>query len=98
MPSHRGHRGHIHIYDAPAARWPAEWPAIVYFTGIRSDHITCICADLTSSARGYMRSVLENAESVGIVPMSAEMTTTQDVRAVNSAHRRTGDMCNVRSV
>src|SRR3989449_1513402 len=81
------HHVHIDIDDAPAPRGRAERPAVMNFTGIGCDHLAGVPAHDAAATEPLLRAVFQEPESVGVVPVTAELLRAVDVRAVDACER-----------
>lgn len=73
----------------------AQRGSVVRFPGVGRDHLTGECIDPTPAACRALCARLQDAESVCIVPMTAEVLATQCFGAVDAAQRaaeHTGNM------
>src|SRR5213078_4384377 len=89
------HQVHIDIDDAPAPRGRAERPAIMDFTGIGCDDLAGVPAHDSAATEPLLRAVFQEPESVGVVPVPAELLRAVDVRAVDTLERGGEDTRNV---
>src|SRR5207247_7566057 len=91
----RRHQVHIDIHDAPAPRGRAERPAVMNFTGIGCDDLAGVPAHDSATTEPLLRAVFQEPESVGVVPVPAELLGAVDVRAVDAFERGGEDTRNV---
>src|SRR5256886_10039315 len=89
------HHVHIDIDDAPAPRGRAERSAVMDFTGIGCDDLAGVTAHDAAPTEPLLRAVFEEPESVGVVPVPAELLRAVDVRAVDALERGSQDTRNV---
>src|SRR2546426_938597 len=89
------HQVHIDIDDAPAPRGRAERSAIMNFTWIGCDDLAGVTAHDSATTEPLLRAVFQEPESVGVVPVPAELLRALDVRAVDTLERGGEDTRNV---
>src|SRR2546427_879411 len=89
------HHVHIDIHDAPAPRGRAERSAIMDFTGIGGDYLAGVTAHDAAATEPLLGAVFQEPESVGVVPVTAELLRAVDVRAVDACERGSQDTRNV---
>src|SRR5581483_12144264 len=65
-------------------------------TGIRGDHLPGKRIDPTAAAGGSLRAFLQDAESVRVMPMAAELPAARCMRAVDPARRAAEHTDNMR--
>ena len=65
------------------------------FTGIGCDHLAGVPAHDAAATEPLLRSVFQESESVGVVPVPAELMPAVDVRAVDALERGGEDTGNV---
>src|SRR5687768_10703472 len=83
-----GQRWRLHVEDAPAARGSGERTSIVDLARVRGDELTGIGVDVAPAARRAVRPMLEEAESVCVVRMTAEMAAALELSPVHAFPRR----------
>src|SRR2546422_5566768 len=88
------HHVHIDIDDAPAPRGRAERPAVMDFTGSGGDDLAGVPAHDSAATEPLLRAVFQEPESVGLVPVTAELLRAVDVRAVDACERGSQDTRN----
>src|SRR3989441_1282231 len=89
------HHVDVDVDDAPAPRGWAERSAIMYFTGIGCDDLAGVTAHDAAATEPLLRAVFQEPESVGVVPVPAELLRALDVRAVDTLERGGEDTRNV---
>ncbi len=65
------------------------------FTGIGGDDLTGVTAHDSAATEPLLRAVFQEPESVGVVPVPAELLRAVDVRAVHTLERGGEDTRNV---
>src|SRR3989454_615598 len=73
----------------------SERPAVMDFTGIGGDDLAGVPAHDSAATEPLLRAVFQEPESVGVVPVPAELLRALDVRAVDTLERGGEDTRNV---
>lgn len=68
----------------------------MHLAGISRDHLPGKCIDPAATARRALCAILQDAETVRLVPMAAKMLATERMGAVDAAHRAVEHAGNMR--
>lgn len=87
MPDELREHVRTHRQDTPLSCGAAQWSPIVHLAGVGRDHLAGKCIDPAPAACRALCAFFQDAESVCVVPMTAEVLATQCMGAVNAAQR-----------